>query len=74
MCCIPQNSARINVVHSQWINIGGYDWAGFALVFVTDWSEKNSGNTDCNCLTAIIINSIQYDIAVLQFARFVAVS
>ena len=40
MCCIPQNSGRINVMHSQWINIGGYNWAGFGLVFVTDWAEK----------------------------------
>ena len=40
MCCIPQNSGRINVMHSQWVNIGGYHWAGFGLVFVTDWAEK----------------------------------
>ena len=40
MCCIPQNSGRINVMHSQWINIGGYNWAGFGLVFVTDWAGK----------------------------------
>ena len=41
MCCIPQNSARVNVMHSQWINIGGYNWAGFGLVFVTDWAGEN---------------------------------
>ena len=40
MCCIPQNSGRISVMHSQWINIGGYNWAGFGLVFVTDWAGK----------------------------------
>ena len=40
MCCIPQNSGRINVMHSQWINIGGYNWADFGLVFVTDWAGK----------------------------------
>ena len=33
-------SRRINVMHSQWINIGGYNWAGFGLVFVTDWAGK----------------------------------
>ena len=40
MCCIPQNSGRINVMHLQWINIGSYNWAGFGLVFVTDWAGK----------------------------------
>ena len=33
-------SARINIMHSQWINIGGYNWAGFGLVFVTDCTGK----------------------------------
>ena len=42
MCCIPQNSGRINVMHLQWINIGGYNWAGFELLFVTDWAEKKN--------------------------------
>ena len=32
-------------MHLQWINVGGYNWAGFGLVFVTDWAEKISGNT-----------------------------
>ena len=44
MCCIPQNSGRINVMHSQWFNISGYNWAGFGLVFVTDWAEKKNNN------------------------------
>ena len=42
MCCIPQNSGRIIVMHSQWINIGGYNWTGFGLVFVTNWARKNN--------------------------------
>ena len=42
MCRIPQNSGRINVMHSLWINIGAYNWAGFGLVFVTDWAGKNN--------------------------------
>ena len=34
-------------MHLQWINIGGDNWVGFGLVFVTDWAEKKkeSGNT-----------------------------
>ena len=40
MCCIPQNSGGINVMHLQWTNIGGYNWAGFGLAFVTDKAEK----------------------------------
>ena len=31
-----------NVMHSQWININVYNWAGFGLVFVTDWAEKKN--------------------------------
>ena len=27
-------------MHSQWITIGGYNWAGFGLVFVTDCAGK----------------------------------
>ena len=28
-------------MHLQWINISGYNWAGFGLVFVTGhWAEK----------------------------------
>ena len=27
-------------MHLRWINVGGYNWAGFGLVFVTDWAEK----------------------------------
>ena len=66
MCCIPQNSGRINVMHSQWINIGWYNWAGFGLVFVTDWAEKNNNLatlvSHCLILTILIraANSIKF--------------
>ena len=69
MCCIPHNSARINVMHSQWINIGGYNWAGFGLVFIKvritshklrgqEWSRdngaKNVSKKTIACLSFIM--------------------
>ena len=64
MCYIPQNSGRINVMHSQLINIGGYNWAGFGLNFVTDWAGKKNNNL---ATPVCIINNIKHQPNIVSY-------